>query len=262
MTESSLLNSYEEVYEQIGSLPQQLDANETAFLASLVPSDTKLDVLDIGCAEGELAVRLALEGHTVTAADIAEGFLNRARQLAEGKGLEIRAVKCNIEDDTSQLGDRAFDVILFTNVVEHLTKLVVAIENIRRLLRDDGVLWLQTPNVYRVSRVVRHLIHRRPFANFHKPANLCDLHFQTYDYLTLAKTLAFVGFEVCEIVPTQVTLPVLGRLRCLDPAFRALARVFPFLSDNLLLRCQKAAPIDVHEQIRYWQRTRGGEGLS
>lgn len=261
MAGPSLPDAYESLYEKASVLPQQLDDEETAFLASLTPSAGGMHVLDVGCAEGALAVQLARMGHEVTAADISRSHVARTRQRAGDDSLTIEAVQCNIEADLSALEGKTFDLIFFLNVVEHLKSPVAGLVNVRKLLKDQGVLWIQTPNACRLSRLLRQAVHRRPFADLYNPKNLKDLHLQVYDYLAIEQALNFVGLEVTSIVPTRLTLPVLGRFRVFGPVFRLLAKLCPLLSDQLLLSCKRARPIDVEEQIEFWARTRGiGDG--
>lgn len=261
MDRRSLSEGYEEFYEKLSVVPQQLDQEETASFASLTPAAESLDVLDMGCAEGALAVELALRGHEVTAADISQGHLDSALQLAQEHSVRIDLVKCNIEAGVSRFEGRTFDAIFFLNVLEHLKSPASGLENIRKLLKQDGVLWVQTPNACRVSRVLRHLIHRKQFANYYDPNALADLHFQVYDYMSLEQTLNLAGLEVTAVLPTRLTLPIFGRFRVCRPVFRLLSRLFPFLSDELLLSCKKGRPIDVDAQIDFWARTRGmGDG--
>jgi len=137
---------------------------------------------------------------------------------------------------------------------------VTGLARIRELLKPDGVLFIQTPNACRPTRLFRYLVRRKALSDNYAPANVGDLHLCSYDYMALELAMNFVGLKATEIIPTQATLPKLGRLRCCRPLFRFLARRFPFFSDNMLLRCARTEPIDVDAQIRYWDETRNQVG--
>ena len=244
--EETLDKDYEKIYQEASVIPQQVDTKEVSFFASLVQSTEKLQILDIGCAEGRLAVSLALKGHLVTAIDISERFLNTAKRLSIRNKVNIETAKCDIENDVSNLRGKAFDVIFFMDVIEHLKNPVKALGNIRTLLSDNGTLFIHTPNVLTPARFMRYLVKRKELMNYYVPKNLSDLHFQTYDYLSLEKTLNFIGFRIYEVVPTRLTLPKFHHFA------KFLAKQFPFLSDTLLLVCMKASPINVKSQIQFW----------
>jgi 2-polyprenyl-3-methyl-5-hydroxy-6-metoxy-1,4-benzoquinol methylase len=253
----ALAENYEEIYEKASAVAQQTDPEEVLFFADLVPKGRTLKVLDIGCGEGRLSVLLAQRGHDVTAMDVSEGFLEQARCLAKKDSVTVRTVKGNIESPNLALPDGKFDAIFLMDVIEHLMAPVAGLRNIRQMLKDDGILLVHTPNVLTPSRMAGYLKNRKSLTDFTNPRNIGDLHLQTYDFLTLEKTLAFSGFRVLEIVPTKLTLPVLYRFRSpsANRLFRRCSRRFPKFSDTLLLRCGKASQLDFDKVLASWTKT-------
>lgn len=249
MPEKTLASDYAEYYEKAAIFPQQLDARELELFASMAPRRPG-DILDLGCAEGRLAMRLAADGHRVSVGDVAPSQLRHAEALAEKSGVRLMgSFACNIEEGIGPFGDRRFDAIFFMDVLEHLKNPVQGLVHLRALLKDEGVLILNTPNACTPYRFLWHLVRRGPAAiDYHNPEKLGDFHFQTYDYLTLEKTLNFVGLKIDHLEPTRMTLPRVF-------SSRALARLFPLLSDSLLVACRKTAPIDLEAQIEHWKRT-------
>jgi len=78
--DKSLLSNYAHYYEAASFLPQQRDKEEVERFARIVaPGGKNLAILDVGCAEGELSVLLARQGHRVTAADISPSFLDQPK---------------------------------------------------------------------------------------------------------------------------------------------------------------------------------------
>ena len=62
----------------------------------------------------------------------------------------------NIEGGAFPFEDDHFDVVLFCEIIEHLTNdPLVALREIKRVLKPDGVLVLTTPNVNRLENVIR-----------------------------------------------------------------------------------------------------------
>jgi SAM-dependent methyltransferase len=71
--------------------------------------------------------------------------------LAEAQSLRVLhpniwAVEDNIL--ASKLPDASFDLVLCTEVIEHIDRGFSALQNIRRIIRPNGVLILSTPQRY------------------------------------------------------------------------------------------------------------------
>jgi SAM-dependent methyltransferase len=252
MNEKSLLLNYAEYYEKSSVIPQQDNVRELELFAGLIRGQSRADVLDLGCGEGRLAVRLAQQGHRVTAADVSPRNLASVQRLSAEHQVQINTITCNIEESIGPFGQNTYDIIYCMDVIEHLKSPVTGLSQIRKLLRPDGQLIIHTPNCFSLFRMLHYFLHPRRLVDYYQPANLGDLHFQTYDYLTIEKTLNFVGLKTNKILPTFTTLPLLSYLRMFAPLSRLLARLFPFWSDTLLLQCTKTVPIDVDRQIEFW----------
>jgi SAM-dependent methyltransferase len=245
MAEKSLAGDFEGFYDKASSIPQQADASEVVRFADLLRGGPA-NVLDLGCAEGRLACELARRGHRVTGADISARQLEKAQANARSLGVTLETVKCDIESGRGALEGRVFDAIYLMDVIEHFRNPVAALENLRPLLSEDGRLFIHTPNVFALGRLAWYLFRPRKLVDYRDPGLLWDFHFQTYDYMTLEKTLDFTGFKGVEAVPTVVAVPFLFRSR-------RLARLFPYLGETLLLVCRKAPPIDVDRHLAHWE---------
>lgn len=246
-----LIDDYRGFYEKASAISQQTDCQETASFADLLPraDATRLKILDLGCAEGELAAILASREHDVTEADISQHFLDMARRTFERNGVSVRLANCDIESGEGIDPTWGFDVVYFMDLTEHLCNSTAALANTRAILADDGVLIINTPNSVTLGEPNRYIWKRKQLEDYFRPENLWDLHLNAYDYIALERTLNFVGFRVVEVILTILTLPPLRRVRCLTPVFKQLERFFPLLSDNLLVRCVKVEPIDVEIQL-------------
>jgi SAM-dependent methyltransferase len=251
----SLGQGYTRYYEEAHFIPQQSDERELDRFASLLPSTEKRTVLDLGCAEGKLALRLTAAGHTVVAVDISAGQLAQAAAAARAQGLDLETIQCDIETDPVPLAGRQFDYVFFMDVLEHLRSPIAGLENIHRLTADTGRLIIHTPNASALHRWLRYIIYHRKLVDYARPGSLFDFHLQIYDYLSLEKVLCFAGFKIIQVHPTQITLPLISRLKIFNPFLKLLAWLFPFLGDNLLVVCRKRNPLDVAKLIADWRRT-------
>ncbi len=250
MTQKNLLDNYAEFYDKASTLPQQNDSRELKLFSSLLdsyPEKKSYSVLDLGCAEGQLALALAKKGHQVSAADISPQQLTKVKQLAETNHVSMQTVLCDIEEGINIFANEQYDFIYFMDIIEHLRNPVLGLKHIRTLLADNGRLIIHTPNVFTFERWLPYLRHKQPFMNYYALGKLGDLHFQTYDYLTLEKTLNFVGFKVERLIPTRLTIR-----HCKPSAW--LAKYFPFFADTLLLICKKEAALDLETHIQHWEQ--------
>jgi len=84
----------------------------------LCPPVKPYRVLDIGCGEGKDAVFLAKNGYEVTAFDIAEAGLDKAKKLAEHHKVKVDFFKADINEYTP---NTPFDIIYSSGVFHYIS---------------------------------------------------------------------------------------------------------------------------------------------
>lgn len=89
-----------------GLLPSKMSLK----VLELIPPVRPLRLLDIGCGEGRDSVFFAKNGYHVTAFDLSEAGLEKARRLAELANVSIDFYKANINDFRL---DSPYDIIFF-----------------------------------------------------------------------------------------------------------------------------------------------------
>ena len=95
-------------------------------------------ILDIGCGTGEFLNMFKLNNWKVSGIESNKN----AREIARNKnGIEVR-------DDKSynQLEDKQFDVISMWHVLEHVYDTDFQLKQIKRLLKEDGLVVIAVPN--------------------------------------------------------------------------------------------------------------------
>lgn len=97
-------------------------------------------LLDIGAGVGTLVGVAANRGFMARGIEISPWAARFAR---EEKGLDIRTGFLEEAD----FPDRHFDVITINHVLEHLPEPVAVITEVRRVLKDDGLLVVGVPNI-------------------------------------------------------------------------------------------------------------------
>lgn len=98
-------------------------------------------ILDVGCAQGTLALLLGEYGYKVYAVDIREPFLEYAKSRYEYG--EVEFVCGNILE--TEFDDK-FDLIFANQVIEHLVNPVPLLKRLRHFLTPGGHLVMTTPN--------------------------------------------------------------------------------------------------------------------
>ena len=100
-------------------------------------------VLDVGCGYGVLGERLKSRGNYVVGID-----LNRRAVAVAATRYDEAHVADVTQIDTLPISlEQHFDVIIFTDVLEHLYDPVRVLDDYRRLLTDDGYIIVSIPNV-------------------------------------------------------------------------------------------------------------------
>jgi SAM-dependent methyltransferase len=118
---------------------------QARFVLPLLKSGQRL--LDIGCGPGTITVGLAkiVAPGEVTAIDLAESQLELARQrAAQNKIQNARFISGSIYE--LPFADNTFDVVFCHTLFEHLKEPVLALREIRRVLKPGGITALRSPD--------------------------------------------------------------------------------------------------------------------
>ena len=98
-----------------------------------------VEFLDAGCGTGLFSAGAAARGAAVTSLDVGEGLLSKVAEKCDS----VRVV-----GDVQHLpfDDQSFDIVLSTEVIEHLRSPATGVQELARVLRPGGTLVLSTPN--------------------------------------------------------------------------------------------------------------------
>jgi SAM-dependent methyltransferase len=95
--------------------------------------------LDVGCGDGRYLVALAAlpaRPEHIAATDISERILEVARAAAAESGIEVETARANLE--ALPFPDESFDLVLCTQVIEHLLDPGLGLAEIARVLAPGG----------------------------------------------------------------------------------------------------------------------------
>ncbi len=117
-------------------------------LDEVLPADgTRLTILDAGGGQGQMAIRLAEQGHAVTLAEPSAEMLDYARADVRAAGLEdrVRLVERPIQGLAGVVEER-FDLVLCHAVMEWMAEPRTAIDPLLARVRPGGHLSLMVYN--------------------------------------------------------------------------------------------------------------------
>jgi tRNA (mo5U34)-methyltransferase len=101
-----------------------------------------LRALDIGAMDGPFTFELERRGAQVTALDIQDPNITVFNAVKEIKSSTAKYVRGSVyEGSPEELG--VYDMVLFAGVYYHLKNPVLALQRIRKLLNDRGVLFIE-----------------------------------------------------------------------------------------------------------------------
>ncbi len=103
-------------------------------------------VLDLGCAQGNVALLLAEAGRETWAVDLRPEFL----EYAGCKYERGKFVRCAANAERLPLASEAFELVVWGEMIEHVAYPEKVLGEIRRVLRPGGHLLLSTPNGQRM----------------------------------------------------------------------------------------------------------------
>lgn len=101
----------------------------------------KCRILDIGCGNGSLSNFIAQQGHEVVGVEESESGVNIAQQSYP----DCKFIAASIYDFPYDQLENSFDIIISTEVIEHLPYPRELAKVAKRCLKNDGTLILTTP---------------------------------------------------------------------------------------------------------------------
>jgi 2-polyprenyl-3-methyl-5-hydroxy-6-metoxy-1,4-benzoquinol methylase len=115
------------------------------------------EFLDAGCGTGLFSKTAADRGAQVTSLDVGERLLARVAEKCDSRRVVGDVQRLPFED-------ASFDVVLSTEVIEHVPEPALAVNELVRVLRPGGTLVVTTPNrAWHWSITIANKIGLRPY---------------------------------------------------------------------------------------------------
>lgn len=194
-------------------------------------------IIDVGCGDGS-ATSLAAQrnpAHHVVGLDWSADAVGQARRL----GLTV--VRAGVDGPGLPVADQAANVVIMSELIEHLVDTDGAIEEVRRVLKPGGALLLSTPNLaawynrgllaFGTQPVFSEVSLRRVFG---RPGSQVAGHLHLFTRRALVEFLDANGFDCVRVAGARYH-DVPRPLRPLDRAFCS----WPSVASILLVHARK-----------------------
>ena len=163
------------------------------FMKQYIKEHKKNPVLDIGCRDGHILEILEENGFTdLHGLDVVKKYI---------KNPKVNYYNCDAARMDKIFTDKIFNVVILSHVLEHVIDPEVVINQIYRVLKDDGILFIEIPLEPDVKPEVGH------FSFFKKPPHLYRL--LSNDKFDIIDT--YQDIKKKEALITRVWLRVIAR---------------------------------------------------
>ncbi|MEI8349182.1 MAG: class I SAM-dependent methyltransferase [Candidatus Omnitrophota bacterium] len=157
-------------------------------------------ILDVGCYDGSLGEIFLNKGYEVYGIEAHDGACTKACQ----KG--IRVIKKNIEEGMPWEQD-SFDCVIAAEIIEHLYDTDRFLNDIKRVLKKDGILVMSIPNVACFTNRLKLLLGSYPrYCEYQ--AGEGGGHIRVYTLKAIKDQLVQRGFEVLAASGANFPLPM------------------------------------------------------
>ena len=223
-----LRDSMKTILKRMG---ENISAESIRAILELLESNDSAEFLDIGCGDGKITLKAAriIGTNKIYGIDIIDETIAKAKE----NGIDVRSGDLNRR---FPFEDNSFDVVLASEIIEHLYDTDSFLIEIHRVLRIGGYTVISTPNLSSWPNIFFLLFGKQPAVasvsdqivvnTWHANSDFRTLnegpsHRRIFTFGALKKLLVFHGFQVEKSMGTGFfPLPVL------------LARAICFIDKN------------------------------
>jgi SAM-dependent methyltransferase len=184
---------------------RRFEVTRTDVALALLPSGTKL--LDVGCGDGELALRARERFSQIVATDVSAAAIAHAERVVHGKPgtpIDFRVLDANL---SLPFESGSFDVLVSLSTLQYIFDPELFLRETARVLAKGGKLLIEVPNVAYLPQRLRLLAGLPIRTSFWKHGiDGGNLHYFTLD--SLLGLLKEAGFKKLKHTGSGVFAPL------------------------------------------------------
>lgn len=186
-------------------------------------------ILDIGCFDGTFLTMIKNRNNKFYGLDASDYAVMQARK----KGISVKQF---FFDDVAKIPfkDKFFDLITAGEIIEHIYDTDFFLEEIRRLLKKDGLLLISTPNIASLGRRILLMFGLNPIIEISPNEMDSPGHIRYFTFKTLRWLLEKHGFKILVTKSDVLNLTGDGRIKSL-----LIPKIFPTIGQSIIYLCQK-----------------------
>ncbi len=126
-----------------------------------------MNILDVGCASGLVARKIAGKVNKVYAIDFSEEMIKKAKEITKEKNIDFSVQDLN----KLEFEDNFFDMVVIVNVLHILKNPKAALKEIKRVLKNKGTLIAPTYIWKEISfwgKIQKFIMKKREFPIYSK----------------------------------------------------------------------------------------------
>jgi 2-polyprenyl-3-methyl-5-hydroxy-6-metoxy-1,4-benzoquinol methylase len=167
------------------------------FMRYHIKGYKKEPILDIGCRDGHILEILEENGFTnLNGLDVVKKYI---------KNPKVNYYNCDAARMDRIFMDKIFKVVILSHVLEHVIDPEIVINQIHRILKDDGILFIEIPLETKVKPEVGH------FSFFKKPPHLYRIMEDKFDIIG-----TYHDIKKKEALITRVWLRVIAKKKIME----------------------------------------------
>jgi 2-polyprenyl-3-methyl-5-hydroxy-6-metoxy-1,4-benzoquinol methylase len=186
-------------------------------------------ILELACSTGKAAEILSKKGYKVTASDIEHIPLSIANNLERISCVQLDA------SVTFPFKSRTFHAIFTGELIEHLFDTNRFLSECNRVLCDNGVLTITTPNLAGLQDRIGFLFGKAP-RHVNPSHEYLKLHIRPFTCGLLKQVLEENGFITSKVKSNYIRFRFSSGKRI---SLRLLAKLFPALGGSLIVSARK-----------------------
>ncbi len=163
------------------------------------------EVLELGASTGYLTEKMGMNNCQVDIVEIDEEDVKKAKRFARRA---YTGTLDNIETIKKIAGQ--FDVIVASNILEHLVNPNLTLEMMKNKLKKDGEILIALPNI--ACWAIRKDLFFKGKFDYHDTGILDKTHLRFFTYNTGQNLVSQSGFRIKSIIPTETSYPLKFRI--------------------------------------------------